>query len=285
MRALVLGGGGLVGRALAAELESRAWPATVATRDLADVLVPESLQRCLDASRPDIVFNCAAFTRVDDCETQRELAMKVNGDGVANVVAAAAGAAARVVHVSSDYVFDGSATRPYDESAEPAPISVYGESKLAGEVAALEADDALVVRTSWIFGETGPSFVQTVLQLLAGAEPVRIVDDQLGCPTYARFLARALADLAAAGARGLVHYRNREPVTWHGFATAIAARVAPDREVTPVTSRDFARPAPRPGYSVLAVDRCEALLGRRVEEWSRGLDRCLEALGVEEVAG
>ena len=279
MRSVVLGAGGLVGRSLAAELASRSGPVLAASKADVDITNRESVARCLREFAPDVVFNCAAYTRVDDCESRQELAYRVNGDGVANVVSAAQRVDARLVHLSTDYVFDGKSSTPYEECAPPAPLSIYGESKLVGETATLAAPDGLVVRSSWIFGSTGPSFVQTVVGLLAGGDPLRVVDDQLGCPTYAPFLAAALVDLAAARVRGIVHYRNREPVTWCGFARAIVERVEPGRSIVPISTHEAARPASRPPLSVLAVDRFEEVLSRKVEEWAPGLDDCLGKLG------
>jgi dTDP-4-dehydrorhamnose reductase len=135
------------------------------------------------------------------------------------------------------------------------------------------------VRSSWLFGPGGASFAATMLGLIdEGKVPLRVVDDQVGCPTYTPFLAAALCDLAAAGARGVVHYRNREPVSWHGFATEIAGQWDGRVEVLPVTTPQFPRPARRPAYSVLAVDRCEELLGRRVEHWGWGLSELITGL-------
>jgi dTDP-4-dehydrorhamnose reductase len=188
---------------------------------------------------------------------------------------------ARLVHVSTDYVFDGTAREPYKETAPTGPLSVYGKSKLEGERRALEYDRALVVRTSWLFGPGGPNFVATMVGLIeAGKVPLRVVDDQVGCPTYAPFLASALLDLSQGGARlgttGIVHYRNREPVSWYAFATEIARQWAGGRvEVSPVTTAEFPRPAPRPAWSVLDVARFEEITGRLVEPWVWGLAETL----------
>jgi len=231
--------------------------------------------------RPEVVLNCAAFTRVDDCETRREIAFAANATGVGKALAAARQAGARLVQVSSDYVFDGRASAPYAEDAPTGPLSVYGESKLAGEGEALADPRSLVVRASWLFGPGGPNFVRTMLGLFErrrrDGTPVRVVDDQVGCPTYTPYLARALWDLAERGAAGRVHYRNREPVSWHGFAAeiALAAGFGPGF-VEPIATTDFPRPDRRPAYSVLDVGRFEALCGRRVEAWSAGLEDYLE---------
>jgi dTDP-4-dehydrorhamnose reductase len=230
----------------------------------------------MDSFGPDLVVNCAAFTKVDACEGEaRELAFAVNGAAVGNIAEAAEVAGARLIHVSTDYVFDGKGNAPYREDDPTDPLSVYGQSKLEGERRALQHPHALVVRTSWLFGPEGPNFVATMVNLIEqGRLPLRVVSDQEGCPTYTPFLARAILDLAPLPIDGIVHYRNREPVTWYDFAREIAALWAPPArqvEVLPVTTAEFPRPAPRPAYSVLDVQRFEETAGRRVESWVWGL--------------
>jgi dTDP-4-dehydrorhamnose reductase len=269
----------MLGRAVVEEGRRRGWPVLALARAQADVTSAEAVTRWMRGFAPELVVNCAAFTAVDACEERRAEAMAVNGEAVGAIAGAARDAGAALVHVSTDYVFDGAAREPYREDDATAPISVYGESKLLGERRALDYDRALVVRSSWLFGPCGPSFVATMLRLIdEGKLPLRVVDDQVGCPTYTPFLAAALCDLAAAGARGIVNYRNREPVSWHGFAAEIAGQWDGKVEVQPVTTAEFPRPARRPAYSVLAVDRCEKLLGRRVEHWGWGLSELITGL-------
>ena len=283
MRCLVFGGAGMLGRAVVAEARSRGWDVLGLARGEADVTDRGRLLHWADAFRPEVIVNCAAFTRVDECETEPERAFAVNGEAVSHAAAAAARAGARLIHVSTDYVFDGEARQPYGEDAEPAPRSVYGRSKLAGERHALAYDGALVVRTSWLFGRGEPSFVATIVGLIeAGRLPLRVVRDQEGCPTYAPYLAAALLDLARLGATGIVHYRNREPVSWYAFAVAIARLWSATAEVVPVTTAEFPRPAPRPAYSVLDVARFEEIAGRPVEDWQPGLAETLSWLRKRE---
>jgi len=284
VRALILGGEGMLGRALAAEGRRRGWPALALSSRVADVLDAERLTYWLGAFRPDVVIGCAAYTNVDAAESHRDEAFRINATGAANAARTAAAAGVRLVHISTDYVFDGRASRPYLEGAPTAPLSVYGESKLAGEEAVLAASDRhLVVRTSWLFGTGGPSFVDTMVRLMReGKVPLRVVDDQLGCPTYTPFLATALWDLAEVSTKkeisGVIHYRNRDPVSWFGFAREIARLMDPGVEVLPISTDEMPRPAPRPVYSVLDVTRFETLLGRRVEPWGWGLAHYLEGL-------
>ncbi|HSL81479.1 MAG TPA: dTDP-4-dehydrorhamnose reductase, partial [Thermoanaerobaculia bacterium] len=289
MRALVLGGTGMLGRQVVSEGRRRGHAVLGLSRGQADVTDPGALLAWAREFRPEVVVNCAAMTAVDDCETEEERAFAVNARGVANAAAAARSVGARLVQVSTDYVFDGRAETPYDEDAATAPLSVYGRSKLAGEEEALGGPEGsagapgLVVRTSWLFGPGGWNFVLNMLRQLArGADPLRVVDDQVGRPTYTPYLARAIWDLIGprpeASAAGLVHYGNREPVSWFGFAREIVAAWKPSVQVEPVGTEAFPRPAERPAYSVLAVDRFEGLTGRPVESWRAGLGEYLDHL-------
>ncbi len=280
MRTLILGGAGMLGQALADEGERRGLPVLALSHAEADVRDRARLFHWVDDFRPELVVNAAAFTKVDLCESEPELAFAVNGAAVENVAAAAGRAGARLLHVSTDYVFDGAAGSPYPEDAPVAPISVYGESKLQGERAALASGNALAVRTSWLFGPGGPNFVASMVGLIErGAVPLRVVDDQLGCPTSTGSLARALFDLASLAVTGVMHYRDREPVTWYAFAREIArlwAGEAAPAEVVPIATADLPRPARRPAYSVLDVSRFEAAVGRPVEPWHLGLCETLK---------
>jgi dTDP-4-dehydrorhamnose reductase len=304
-RAVVFGGSGMLGHRVVREGRRRGHAVLGLARAQADLTDPERLAWWTERFRPEVVFNCAAMTVVDDCEGDEERATAVNGAGAGHVAAAARRAGARCLHVSTDYVFDGAGTEPYRTSDATGPISAYGRSKLAGEEAVLAAGRSdggtTVVRTSWLFGPDGPaegpSFVKTMLRLIdQGRTPLRVVDDQVGAPTYTPYLAGALWDLAEIGADigsgrwagskvdGVFHYQNREAISWYGFAREIVRSWTPDSEgsaavdVVPVTTEEFPRPAPRPAYSVLDVGRFEELTGRPVETWRTGLGIHLDHL-------
>ncbi|HEX4953371.1 MAG TPA: dTDP-4-dehydrorhamnose reductase [Thermoanaerobaculia bacterium] len=284
MRTLVLGGTGMLGQAVTLEGRRRGFPVLGLPREVADLTSPSALAGWMASFRPEVVINCAAYTKVDDCETRSEHAFAVNGEGAGNAARAAASAGAHFLQVSTDYVFDGQASEPYRPDSPVGPVSVYGASKLEGERQALAWERTAVVRTSWLFGPGGPSFVATIAgKVMRGEGPLRVVDDQVGGPTYSRFLARALFDLAAKKATGIFHYQNRGPVSWHGLATAIAEALAPGFVVQPVATAEFPRPARRPAYSVLDVSGLESLLGRRVEPWSWGLAEHLQRLLGSEI--
>lgn len=290
MRTLVLGGTGMLGRAMVAEARSRSLPVLGLSHVQADIRDRERLLYWVDAFRPELIVNCAAYTQVDACEGNgRELAFAINGEAVDNVVAAchASEGGARLVHISTDYVFDGKGSAPYREDDPTGPLSVYGQTKLDGERRALAYEKSSVVRTSWLFGPGGPNFVATIVRLIEEGKSLRVVRDQQGAPTYTLFLARAVLDLAVEGIQGVVHYRNREPVSWYEFATEIAGLWSGTRripEVVPVTTNEFPRPAPRPAWSVLDVTRFEQAAGRRVEPWGWGLVDYLAALRKERAA-
>ncbi len=276
-KAVVLGAAGQLGREVADELRRRGAEVLAADRRRADLTDTEATAALAARFGAGAVYNCAARTDVDGCESEPETAMEVNGRAPARL-AAALPRDCRLIHVSTDYVFDGKGRRPYREEDATAPGTAYGRSKLAAEQAVVDAG-GLVVRPSWVFGPEGRSFVSAIAARLGRGEPLRVVADQVGCPTYAPFLARALVDLQAAGAAGIVHYCNAPAVSWHGFAVAIVEALGLRAEVQPIATADLPRPAIRPAWSVLDTGRFESIAGRRVEEWRPGLDDYFGRLG------
>ncbi len=276
-RALVLGATGQLGRELVDELCRRGVEVLAADRQRADITDTAATASLAESFGADLVYNCAAFTDVDACEGREAMAMEVNGRAPARL-AEALSRRRRLVHVSTDYVFDGRGQRPCREDDATDPQTAYGRSKLAAEQPVFAAG-GLVVRTSWVFGPEGRNFVSAIAARLGRREPLRVVSDQIGCPTFAPFLARALVDLASAGATGVVHYCNAPAISWHGFAEAIVRALGLAAPVTPIATSDLLRPANRPRWSVLDTGRFEALTGRQVEPWSEGLDDFFERLG------
>lgn len=279
MRALVFGGTGMLGRAVAAEWRRRGQAVLALSRAQADLLDADRLVEWAEGFRPLVIINCGAFTQVDACETEWETAKAANGSAVGNVVEAARRIGARMIHISSDYVFSGNGTEPYPTDALTGPVSAYGKSKLLGEEEASQYERSLVLRTSWLFGPGGPNFVATMRRLMLAGTELKVVDDQVGGPTYTPYLARAIADLAEREASGVFHYQNRDAVSWYGFAREIARCLRVSQEIRPVTTEEFPRPAPRPAYSVLDVSGFEEMVDRRVEPWICGLCEYLETLG------
>jgi dTDP-4-dehydrorhamnose reductase len=247
-----------------------------------DVTDVESVARALRQTQPDAIVNCAAWTDVDGAESNAAAAHAVNGDGAGNLAREAAARTIPLVHVSTDYVFDGGAPRdaqgnprPYGEADPTGPRSAYGKSKLAGERQVLDASPLhVVVRTAWLFGVEGRNFVDTMLRLADEREAVQVVDDQTGCPTWTGHLAPALLGLLEREVRGLVHLAGGGAVSWNGFAQEIFRQAERPCRVEPTTTAQMARPAPRPAWSVLASEREDVL---PMPDWRDGLAGYLAA--------
>jgi len=279
---IVLGAGGRLGRQVESRLE-RVSPATVgATR--AEIDVTDYFRLCEEFERlePSLVVNCAAIADVDLCEGMPELALRVNAEGAANVARACRGVGARLLHLSTDCVFDGSKPAPYLEEDEPAPLSRYGESKWEGEKRVLdEYPQALVVRTSWLFGPGGGDFVERTLAAARHERRVGGVVDQRGSPTYTPDLAEALAALAESAAAGVVHFANAGSCTRHEFAlrTVDLAGLGDGIERRPQRWADLGRPARRPSNSSLATGRYTRITSLTPRPWEEALAEHLTALG------
>lgn len=275
MRLLVTGARGQLGSALAAASQGRDvefFGVDLPEYDITDAAVVDALVRRFS---PEVIINCAAFTAVDRAEEQEDEARRINADAVGYLAAAADAAQALLVHVSTDYVFDGTARRPYREDDPCRPLQVYGRTKLQGELAARAASRHLIVRTAWLYGE-GHNFVRTIRQQLeAGAKTLTVVADQYGSPTYAADLALALLQLARLEAEGIVHAVNDGHTTWHGFACEIVRLLGAAADVVAVTTEAFPRPAPRPFWSVLDTTRLSSILGAPMPPWRDALARYL----------
>ena len=237
-----------------------------------DVTNERMVQKVVEDVRPDVIVNCAAWTRVDDAESEESTAAAINGGAVELLAESANSVGARLVQISTDFVFDGSKRAPYEPGDQTHPLSAYGRTKLLGEVAATHAEQHLIVRTSWLFGVHGSNFVEAMKRQIAkGVDPLRVVDDQRGRPTYTPHLADAIIRLVDADARGIVHYADAGEVSWFAFACAIVAAVGSLVDVQAVSSSEVPRPAPRPSYSVLSTTRYTEITGAEPESWREGL--------------
>ncbi|MGQ3072537.1 MAG: dTDP-4-dehydrorhamnose reductase [Ferrovibrionaceae bacterium] len=274
---------------LARELARAAWApgveVTFAGRDIIDLARPETATAVVAAMKPGVVVNAAAYTAVDKAESDADQAFLVNRDGPAALARAAAAVGAPLIHVSTDYVFDGTKDGAYTEDDPVAPVSVYGRSKEAGERAVREAAERhVILRTAWVYSPFGNNFVKTMLRLGAEREELRVVADQRGCPTAAADIAAAIVRLAGADhGWGTYHYSGAGPTTWHGFAEAIFAGAAargakvPAR-VTAIGTADYPTPAVRPANSVLDCSRIDRVHGIVARNWREALEDCLDAL-------
>jgi dTDP-4-dehydrorhamnose reductase len=260
-RVLVTGASGMLGTALLAQLASDPAAPDVLPygRDGLDLRYPDGVRDVVLREKPDVVVNCAAWTAVDDAETHEVDALAVNGSGVRALALACADAGASLIHISTDYVFDGTAHTPYAETAPTRPVSAYGRSKLAGEraVLGLLPETGYVVRTAWLYGSAGRDFVKTMISMESARATVDVVDDQLGQPTWAADLAAQLLRLARADAPpGVYHGTSSGEATWYDLAREVFTLLGADPgRVRPTGGAAFARPAPRPAYSVLGHDR------------------------------
>ena len=270
---LVVGSNGMLGQELMGLFGSAARGVDVEEIDITDL---ESVQRVLLTLKPKLLVNAAAYTNVDGCETQSELALQVNGEGVAHLAMISKEIGAKLVQVSTDYVFDGGKGSPYLEDDPTAPLSIYGESKLAGEMNARFNPDHLIVRTQWLYGHAGKNFVETMLRLGGERREIPVVDDQIGSPTWTYDLALAIKALIDKGCRGTYHAANSGFVSWNGFAKEIFRLAGLDVTVTPITTAEFALPAARPLYSTLDCYKLMKETGFVPQTWQEALKRYLE---------
>ena len=236
-----------------------------------DITSPESVLKVIGELKPEVVINCAAYTDVDGCESNIETAMAVNGEGVGYLAMACRDSGALLVQISTDYIFDGGKGTPYVEDDLPCPLSIYGESKLAGEMNAAFAPEHLIVRTQWLYGLHGKNFVETMLRMGAEKDELTVVDDQIGSPTWAIDLARAIVTLIDAGCRGTYHVANAEYCSWNEFAKAIFAEAGLQVTVRSMTTTEMNRPARRPLYSTLDCGKLAADTGFRLQSWRDAL--------------
>ncbi|WP_416463374.1 dTDP-4-dehydrorhamnose reductase [Sphingomonas sp. VDB2] len=281
-KALILGAHGQLGRCLAAAAPDDVMVTALGSNDL-DIRDRAAVGRFIRNLAPDLVFNAAAYTAVDRAEQEEAIAHAVNATAVGHIAEAAADAGATLIHVSTDFVFDGASATPYAPDDPTNPLCAYGRTKRAGEL--LAGDAALVVRTAWLYGPDGANFVRTMVRLMAERPEVRVVADQVGSPTYAPDLAAALWRLSALGVTGVHHYTDAGTASWYDFAVAIRdealavgilARGVP---VIPIDTASFPTPARRPAYSVLDKGSTWAALGEPSSHWRANLRRMMTEIG------
>ena len=284
MKALIAGAAGQLARSLV-ECAPEAVELVVPDEAAFDLTAPEKMREMLEHFRPDWVINTAAYTAVDRAEFESEAAFAINAEGAARLAELCAANDIRLLHVSTDYVFDGNASRPWKPEDTPHPLGVYGKSKLEGEFRIRERlPAATIVRTAWLYSRHGGNFVKTMLDLLAARDEVTVVADQVGAPTWAANLARVLWAFLARPAAGIFHYTDAGVASWYDFAVAIAEEGAaagllkePAR-VVPTDTASFPRPAPRPAWSVLDCRSTYAYTGLAPEHWRVALRRMLAGM-------
>ncbi|KFF63541.1 dTDP-4-dehydrorhamnose reductase [Pectobacterium brasiliense] len=281
MKILLTGANGQLGRCFQDRLPTE-WKILATDTAELDITDLARVEEIVKHFQPDAIVNAAAYTAVDKAESEPELAEKINVTGPENLAVVASKQGIRLVHVSTDYVFDGNATEPYSEDSATNPLSVYGKTKLAGEQAVAKASpEAIIVRTAWVFSEYGNNFVKTMLRLAKERDTLSVVNDQRGCPTYAGDLAQAIISLLEKNAEGgIYHYCGDEEVSWYEFAQAIfstavqKALLSKAPTLTPITTAQYPTPAHRPSYSTLAGEKIKAL-GITFSDWESALKKTI----------
>ena len=281
MRVLITGSQGQLGSALQTVLSGH----ELILKDLPKFDLTGS--RCeteIVEAAPDVIIHAGAYTNVDGAEKEPDLAHAVNVEGTSAIARAAQRVRARLVYISTDYVFDGRKSSPYDEEDQPNPLNVYGRTKFDGEMAAMrQCENTLVVRTAWLYGHAGQNFVKTIMRVAAENPYLEVVADQRGCPTHADDLAQALTALLESEMRGICHVTNSGDCTWHEFAEAIVRLMGLRTEVRPITTAQAGRLAKRPAYSVLGHRRFE-LVQAPLAHWHEALSRFVKPISPVESA-
>ena len=282
MKILVTGANGQLGKALR-QLEERYPQHSFRFLSREDLPIHhfELVRNFFKADTPDVCINAAAYTAVDRAETERDLAFQVNAEAVGVLAAVCHAPGTRFIHVSTDYVFNGSSDRPYREDDQTAPLTVYGESKLDGERQAMDLNhDSIIIRTSWVYHETGRNFVKTIIRLLREKPYIGVVNDQIGAPTYAGDLAACIMKVAEAEkpVPGIYHFSNQGEISWYDFAVEIARLTGSNTEVRAITTPEFITPAHRPAYSVLDKRKIVETYGIELRSWQEPLEHCIRAI-------
>lgn len=277
MKVVVTGAGGQLGIDIVRLLTDRGIEVVGYGRSELDVTDLASVREALTQSKPDVIIHAAAYTKVDQAESDEDQAYRVNAYGTRNVAIAAEEIGAKVCYISTDYVFDGTSSKPYQEYDRTNPLGVYGHSKLAGEeLVKTLSSRYYIVRTAWVYGRNGQNFVKTMLRLAEERDEVNVVTDQVGSPTYTEDLAAFLIDLVQTDYYGIYHATNSGSCSWYEFAKAIFEESGVDVRVNPITSLEFPRPAPRPSYSVLDHMSIRANGFQDLRHWREGLKQYIQ---------
>lgn len=251
------------------------------TRQELSISDADNVRQVLQQHKPDWVVNCAAYTAVDKAEIEKDLAMSINAEGAGVLAEACASLNARLIHISTDYVFDGSSAKPYREDAATGPINTYGITKLRGEELVLQKNpDAIIIRTSWVYSFFGNNFVKTMMRLMEERESINVVSDQVGSPTYAADLAGAIMRIIEnnSNAKGIFHYSNEGQISWYEFAQAIKELTGSKCNVNPIPSSAYPTPAKRPQYSLLDKTRIRNVFDLEIPHWKKSLEVCVRRL-------
>jgi dTDP-4-dehydrorhamnose reductase len=277
MKVVVTGAAGQLGKDVLLELERKNHQAFGADRQQLDITIEEEVIAYISEIKPDVILNCAAYTNVDAAEENEEDAYRINAIGTENLAKAAKQIGAKLLHVSTDYVFDGTATKPYEVDEPTKPLGAYGRTKLAGEqLLQKHLDEFFIVRTAWVYGVYGNNFVKTMIRLGKERGEVGVVHDQVGSPTYTVDLAMFMVELMESDKYGIYHATNSGVCSWYEFAVEIFKQAGMDVQVKPLTSEQFPRPAARPKYSVLSKKMIEKQGLTPLRDWKEALAAYLD---------
>ncbi|MFH0960634.1 MAG: dTDP-4-dehydrorhamnose reductase [Pseudomonadota bacterium] len=275
---LVIGANGMLGRDLCSAMRLAQIQIVEMDVNEIDISNKPSVSDVFRKAKPLTVINLAAVTDVDGCESRQDLALSVNGVGAENLAMASREFGSFLIHISTDYVFDGSSDKPYLEGDSPHPLGVYGKTKLEGEIRIRNSlpENHLIVRTQWLYGQHGKNFVDTIIRAAKQNNKLRIVNDQHGAPTYTVDLAEAIIELGRRRFSGIFHVTNSGSTTWSGFASKILGIAGvTDVEIEEINTEELGRPAPRPLYSVLDTSKFETLTGMKLRSWEDALQEYL----------
>ncbi|MDO7788556.1 dTDP-4-dehydrorhamnose reductase [Desulforamulus aquiferis] len=277
MRILITGAGGMLGKDVLEVLSQRGCETLPRYKNDLDITELKQVYQCVENAKPDLIVNCAAYTNVDKAESERELALKINGLGVRNLALACQSTQIPLMHISTDYIFDGQKEEPYNIFDQPSPVNTYGWSKKVGEYYLTSLlSKFYLVRTSWLFGTGGGNFIETIIKLGQRQEELKVVDDQLGCPTFTKDLARTMADLIETGYYGTYHVTNQGKASWYQLAKEILNKCGSPAQIRAVKTFKYPRPAKRPSNSVLDPFPLYETLGYLLPHWQDALERYLE---------
>ncbi len=282
--ALIIGCRGMLANAVADVLARRGVHAVGVDLPDCDITCPDQVKTAFDRSQPTVVFNCAAYTRVDACEDEEPKAAAINGHAVGHLARAAAAAGAKFIHISTDFVFDGQSQTPYKPADTPRPLSAYGRTKLLGETLLQEVNPRrwAILRTAWLYGPRGASFPRTMVERGRARQPLRVVSDQWGCPTYTQDLAEAMVDIGLGDAAGIFHATNSQPTNWYDFAVETLRQFGIDGDLAPTTTAEYLKARPkqaiRPMYSVLDCSTLHQAIGRPMRPWPLALADFVQAV-------
>ncbi len=268
---VIFGSNGMLGSA-AVEVFSRKFEIIAHDIDSVDICDNAAVEEVIASKKPSLILNCAAYTDVDGCEKNRETAFRVNAEGPRNIAVNSSKYGARVIHISTDYIFDGQKNTPYTETDTPSPINVYGSSKLEGEKNVMShAKDSLIIRTSWLYGPSGKNFVSTLTNLPKNESVLKVISDQKGKPTYTYDLAEAILNAVEKQLKGVVNICNSGECSWYEFAVEIFNLLERRIDVKPVSSEEYKMPASRPKNSVLSMEKYEYAVGFKMRSWEEAL--------------